>query len=61
MTSPAATASKRVALAAVAGAHGIKGEVRLKLFAEDIASLKAHDTVFIGGELRRNPELRDDY
>jgi 16S rRNA processing protein RimM len=59
MTSLAATASKRVALAAVAGAHGIKGEVRLKLFAEDIASLRAHDMVFVGGEQRRIRELRD--
>ena len=59
MTSPAAAASKRVALAAVAGAHGIKGEVRLKLFAEDIASLKAHKSVFLGGEPRQLRGLRD--
>ena len=59
MTSPAVTASKRVALAAVAGAHGIKREVRLKLFDEDIAILKAHDTVVVGGEQRRIRELRD--
>jgi 16S rRNA processing protein RimM len=59
MTSPAAVGAKRVALAAVAGAHGIKGEVRLKLFADSIASLKAHDSVFVGGELRRMRELRD--
>ena len=59
MTSPAAAAPKRVALAAVAGAHGIKGEVRLKLFADSIASLKAHDRLYVGGELRRMRDLRD--
>ena len=59
MTSPAAVGAKRVALAAVAGAHGIKGEVRLKLFADSIASLKAHDRVYVGGELRRMHDLRD--
>lgn len=32
----------RVTLAAVAGAHGIAGEVRLKVFAESLASLKRH-------------------
>jgi 16S rRNA processing protein RimM len=59
MTSPATAGPKRVALAAVAGAHGIKGELRLKLFVEKIASLKAHDRVYIGGELREIRELRD--
>ena len=33
---------KRVALAAVAGAHGVKGEVRLKLFCDSAASLARH-------------------
>ena len=59
MTSPAAAAPKRIALAAVAGAHGIKGELRLKLFADSVASLKAHDRVYVGGELREIRELRD--
>ena len=59
MTSPAAAGPKRVALAAVAGAHGIKGEVRLKLFAESVASLKAHKSVYIGGERREIRDLRD--
>lgn len=40
---------KRVALAAVAGAHGIKGEVRLKLFSDSAESLAAHAMVSIGG------------
>lgn len=36
----------RVTLAAVAGAHGIGGEVRLKVFAEGLDSLRRH-TVFV--------------
>ena len=59
MTSPAAAGPKRIALAAVAGAHGIKGELRLKLFADSVASLKAHQSVYVGGELRQIRELRD--
>jgi len=38
----------QVILAAVAGAHGIGGEVRLKLFAEGLDSLKRHKTLFAG-------------
>jgi 16S rRNA processing protein RimM len=38
----------QVILAAVAGAHGVGGEVRLKLFAEGLDSLKRHKTVFAG-------------
>jgi 16S rRNA processing protein RimM len=38
----------QVILAAVAGAHGIGGEVRLKLFAESLDSLKAHKRLFAG-------------
>ncbi len=57
MTSPAA--AKRIALAAVAGAHGIKGELRLKLFADSVASLKAHSNVYVGGEPRQIRDLRD--
>ena len=59
MTSPVAAGPKRVALAAVAGAHGIKGEVRLKLFTESVAGLKAHKSVYIGGERREIRDLRD--
>ena len=43
----------RIALAAVAGAHGVKGEVRLKLFGEGIAGLARHERVFVGGVERR--------
>lgn len=49
----------RVALAAIAGAHGIKGEVRLKLFADSVASFAAHDQLYVGGELRRLTAVRD--
>ncbi|WP_114950895.1 ribosome maturation factor RimM [Sphingosinicella terrae] len=38
-----------VTLAAVAGAHGIGGEVRLKLFGEGADSLKRHKRLFAGG------------
>lgn len=38
----------QVILAAVAGAHGIGGEVRLKLFADSLDSLKAHKRLFAG-------------
>lgn len=41
--------SDQVILAAVAGAHGISGEVRLKLFAEGVDSLKRY-TLFHAGE-----------
>ena len=41
-------AEPRVVLAAVAGAHGIGGEVRLKLFAEGVDSLKRHQRLFAG-------------
>ena len=51
MDSPAA--GKRVALAAVAGAHGIKGELRLKLFSSGADSLARQATVFIGGREAR--------
>jgi 16S rRNA processing protein RimM len=39
----------RVTLAVIIGAHGVRGEVRLKLFAESIASLAGHDEVLVGG------------
>jgi 16S rRNA processing protein RimM len=39
----------RIALAAIAGAQGVKGEVRLKLFADSADSLKAHKKLFVGG------------
>jgi len=41
-------ADRPVALAAVAGAHGVQGEVRLKLFAESVESLTRHTTLQVG-------------
>jgi 16S rRNA processing protein RimM len=40
----------RVTLAAIIGAHGVRGEVRLKLFADTPASLAAHQMVLVGGQ-----------
>jgi 16S rRNA processing protein RimM len=49
---------KRIALAAVAGAHGVKGELRLKLFTDSVDNLKRHGTVFLGGEERKLESVR---
>ena len=38
-----------ITLAAVAGAHGVGGEVRLKLFAQGVDSLKRHKQLFADG------------
>ncbi len=43
-------ADRPVTLAVIIGAHGVAGEVRLKLFTDDVGSLKAHKT-FNGGAL----------
>lgn len=50
---------RRIALAAVAGAHGVKGELRLKLFSDSIESLSRHRKVFVGGSERRLVSIRD--
>lgn len=42
--------NRPVTLAVIIGAHGVAGEVRLKLFTDDVGSLKAHKT-FNGGAL----------
>lgn len=49
---------KTVTLAAIAGAHGVTGEVRLKLFGEGVAALSAHKS-FNGGTLTLR-KVRDD-
>lgn len=41
---------KRVTLAAVTGAHGLKGEVRLKLFTDAADSLRAYSAFDAGGQ-----------
>jgi 16S rRNA processing protein RimM len=42
--------NRQVTLAVIIGAHGVAGEVRLKLFTDDVGSLKPHKT-FNGGAL----------
>ena len=50
---------RRIALAAVAGAHGVKGELRLKLFSDSADSLSAYDELYLGGTKRRLVSVRD--
>jgi 16S rRNA processing protein RimM len=50
---------RRIALAAVAGAHGVKGELRLKLFSDSVDSLSRHQKLFVGGVERRLLSIRD--
>jgi 16S rRNA processing protein RimM len=49
----------RIVLAAVAGAHGIKGEVRLKLFSDSVESLSRHKKLYVGGSERRLLAVRE--
>lgn len=57
MTSPAT--GRRVALAAVAGAHGVKGELRLKLFADSVESLARYSRFIVGGCELALRDIRD--
>jgi len=50
---------RRIALAAVAGAHGVKGELRLKLFSESADSLSRYESLYVGGAARRLQSIRD--
>ena len=50
---------RRIALAAVAGAHGVKGELRLKLFSDSIESLSRHQKLYVGGAELRLLAVRD--
>jgi 16S rRNA processing protein RimM len=56
MTSPAT--DKRVALAAVAGAHGVRGEVKLKLFGDGIDSLAGQPSLTVGGKPLKLKDVR---
>lgn len=49
---------KRIALAAVAGAHGVRGELRLKLFTDSIEKLARHKSVWVGDIERRLESVR---
>jgi 16S rRNA processing protein RimM len=50
---------RKIALAAVAGAHGVKGELRLKLFSDSIENLSRHENLYVGGASRRLLAIRD--
>jgi 16S rRNA processing protein RimM len=50
---------RKIALAAVAGAHGVKGELRLKLFSDSVESLSRHEKLHVGGAERRLLAIRD--
>lgn len=49
---------RRIALAAVAGAHGVRGELRLKLFCDSPESLSRHKKLYIAGVPRRLLDLK---
>lgn len=49
---------RRIALAAVAGAHGVKGEVRLKLFSDSVENLSRHKKLYVGDAERRLLSVR---
>jgi 16S rRNA processing protein RimM len=49
---------RKIALAAVAGAHGVKGELRLKLFSDSVESLSQYDRLYVGGVERRLLSIR---
>ena len=50
---------RRIALAAIAGAHGVRGEVRVKLFSDSLESLARHQLLYVGGVSRRLLSVRD--
>ena len=56
MTSPATV--KRIALAAVAGAHGVRGEVKLKLFGESVDSFARQPSLTVGGVALKLKDIR---
>jgi 16S rRNA processing protein RimM len=52
--------ARDVTLAAIAGAHGITGEVRLKLFGQGLDSLTAHKVFHAGGRTLTLKTIRPD-
>jgi len=56
---PADRSEGRIALAAVAGAHGIKGEVRLKLFSDSAENLGRYNLLYVGGVERQLMNVRE--
>jgi len=61
MAAPETDDEHRITLAAVAGAHGIQGEVRLKLFTDSAESLAHHARLLVGGVERRLLKVRGDH
>ena len=59
MTARGDRGGRRIVLAAVAGAHGIKGELRLKLLSDSAGSLARYENLFVGGAERRLLSIRD--
>ena len=53
-------AADMIVLAAIAGAHGIRGEVRLKLFTDDAKSLARHARFDAGGRALALQAIRPD-
>ncbi|WP_017669132.1 ribosome maturation factor RimM [Sandarakinorhabdus sp. AAP62] len=53
-------AADQIVLAAIAGAHGIRGEVRLKLFTDDAQSLARHARFDAGGRALVLAAIRAD-
>lgn len=49
---------RRIALAAVAGAHGVKGELRLKLFTDSADNLKRYEQLYLAGAPRRLLDIK---
>ena len=49
---------RRIALAAVVSAHGVKGELRLKLFTDGVEKLRLHQQLYVGGAPRRLLEIK---
>jgi 16S rRNA processing protein RimM len=49
----------RIALAAVAGGFGVRGELRLKLFAESIESLARQERLYVAGVERQLLDIRE--
>ena len=48
-----------MALAAVAGAHGLKGELRLKLFSDSVEGLARHSHFHVGGRELALKDIKD--
>lgn len=60
MAVPVTDDERRIPLAAVAGAHGIKGEVRLKLFTDGAENLSRYARLLVGGVEYRLVHVRGD-